>query len=207
MSSDQQNEMKPVLRALHTWWFGPLDGPLARNPEKTEMWFKRSDETDTHCRRNFGAYLPIAASIDWDLDDLTREEKVGLVLLLDQMPRNIHRESGEAFAYDAKAREIAGKLLAAGLGAFYLVEQSFVCLPLEHSEDVADQDRSVLLFAEMAVTAPEGLEETKRNGLDFATKHRDLIRKFGRFPHRNAVLGRQSTEEEEAFLAEHGRGF
>lgn len=207
MPSEQQNEMKPVLRALHNWWFGPLDGPLARNPEKAEMWFKRSDETDDHCRKMFGAYVPVAAEIDWDLDDLSREEQVGLVVLLDQMPRNIHRESGEAFAFDATARVIANELLKNGLGAFYLVEQSFVCLPLEHSEDVADQDRSVLLFAEMAVTAPEGLEEIKRMGLDFATKHRDLIRKFGRFPHRNAVLGRESTEEEEAFLAEHGRGF
>jgi uncharacterized protein (DUF924 family) len=207
MPSEQQNEMKPVLRALHTWWFGPLDGPLARNPEKSEMWYKRSDETDAHCRKMFGPYLPLAASIDWDLDDLTREEKVGLVLLLDQMPRNIHRESGEAFAYDAKARDIAGRLLEDGLDAFYLVEQYFVCLPFQHSEDIADQDRGILLVAEMAVTAPEDLKEIKRVGLDYATKHRDLIRKFGRFPHRNEVLGRESTEEEEAFLAEQGRGF
>ena len=94
-----------------------------------------------------------------------------------------------------------------GPDRFYLVEQTFVCLPFMHSELIADQDRCVLLFAGMAVTAPEELAESKRNGLDFATKHRDIIRRFGRFPHRNGMLGRESTEEEAIFIAKHGRGF
>lgn len=207
MSSDQQTALKPVLRDIHAWWFGPLAAPTDRNPEKAEMWFKRSDETDAHIRDTWGESIAAAAAVAWELDDLTREEQVGLIVLLDQFPRNIYRTTGDAFAYDRKARAIAEELLADGLDSFYLVEQSFVCLPFEHSEAIADQDYALLLFAEMAVNAPEELAETKRLGLDFATKHRDLIRKFGRFPHRNEMLNRPSTEEEKAFLAEHGRGY
>mgnify|MGYP000005861350 CR=1 FL=1 len=148
-----------------------------------------------------------AAAVDWDIDTLSREEKAGLIVLLDQFPRNIHRESGQAFAYDEKARGLAARMIEPGLETFHLVEQTFVCLPFEHSENIADQDRSVLLFSAMAVSAPEDWKDIKRMGLDYATKHRDLIRKFGRYPHRNEMLGRDSTEDEKAFLAEHGRGF
>ena len=207
MPSDEQNAMQPILRDIHRYWFGPLAAPADRNPEKAEIWFKRSDETDTHIRETWGDAIAAAAAVAWDLDELSREEQVGLIVLLDQFPRNIYRTTGEAFAYDGKARAIADALLVDGLDRFYLVEQSFVCLPLEHSEAIADQDRALLHFAEMAVNAPEELAEAKRSGLDFATKHRDLIRKFGRFPHRNEMLGRESTEEEKAFLAEHGRGY
>ena len=207
MPSPEQKVLTPALRDIHLYWFGPLAGPSDRSAEKAEIWFKQSDETDAHIREAYGGLIPRAAPVDWDLDALTREEKVGLVIVLDQFPRNIHRESGEAFAHDTKAREIAGRLIDGGLDRFYLVEQMFVCLPFEHSEDIADQDVSVLLFAGMAVTAPQDWKDRRRNGLDVAARHRDVIRKFGRFPHRNVMLGRESTEEEAAFLAEHGRGF
>ncbi|MEP0322255.1 DUF924 family protein [Bauldia litoralis] len=207
MPSDEQSAMQPILRDIHRYWFGPLAAPADRNPEKAEIWFKRSDETDAHIRETWGDAIAAAAAVAWDLDELSREEQVGLIVLLDQFPRNIYRTTGEAFAYDRKARAIADALLVDGLDRFYLVEQTFVCLPFEHSEAIADQDRALLHFAEMAVNAPEELAEAKRLGLDFATKHRDLIRKFGRFPHRNEMLGRESTEEEKAFLAEHGRGY
>jgi len=207
MPSPDQNALTPVLRDIHLCWFGPLAGPTDRNAEKAEIWFKQSDETDTHIRETYGRYIAPAVAIDWDLDALSREEQVGLIILIDQFPRNIHRETAEAFAHDAKAREIAGRLIDRGLDRFYLVEQTFLCLPFEHSEDAADQDFSVMLFAEMAVAAPEDWKERKRSGLDIAAKHRDVIRKFGRYPHRNVMLGRASTEEETAFLVEHGRGF
>jgi uncharacterized protein (DUF924 family) len=207
MPSEQQNELRPVLRDIHLYWFGPLPTPAARNAEKAETWFKPSDAVDAHIRETYGRFIAGAAAIHWDLDALSREEQVALVVLLDQFPRNIFRQSGEAFAYDAKSLAIADRLLEEGLDRFYLVEQGFICLPFEHSEDVADQDRSLLLFAEMAVIAPEDWKERRRNGLDIATRHRDLIRKFGRFPHRNEMLGRETTEEEAKFMAEHGRGY
>ena len=97
-------------------------------------------------------------------------------------------------------------LVADGLDRFWLYEQSFVCLPFEHSEEIADQDLSVMLYARMAVEAPDGWLANRRELVDYATKHRDIIRKFGRFPHRNVVLGRTSTPEELEFL-KGGRGY
>ncbi|WP_421724902.1 DUF924 family protein [Bauldia sp.] len=207
MPSDQQEALAPVLRDIHAYWFGPLSSPTARNPEKSEIWFKQSDETDAHIRDTYGRYIDEAAAIDWDLDALSREEQVGLIILLDQFPRNIHRDSGQAFAYDAKVLAITDALIAAGLYRFYLVEQAFVGIPLQHSEDIADQDRALLVYAQQAISAPDDWKDLKRTWLDFACKHREIIRKFGRYPHRNEVLGRPSTEEEVAFMKEHGRGY
>jgi uncharacterized protein (DUF924 family) len=198
---------RSILREIHRYWFGDLKSPDGYPAEKSKIWFNRSDETDEHIRLTFGPYIPEAAEERWDLASLSREEAIALVVLLDQFPRNIFRESGEAFAFDFKAREIARHLIAMGKERFYWIERSFLYLPLEHSEHVADQDESVLLYAELAVSGPDNLSDTFRYHLDFATKHRDLIRRFGRFPHRNVMLGRQSTPEEEAFVKEHGRGY
>jgi uncharacterized protein (DUF924 family) len=195
-----------VLDDVHAFWFGALDGPEATS-DRWEQWFQQNDDFDRTIREQFGEAMIGAAAAAWKLDDLTRTQQVGLVILLDQFPRNIHRSDGSAFAYDATARRHAEKLIAGGVDRFFLVERPFLFLPLMHSEAVADQDRCVLLLASEALRAPEEWTETFRLNLDFATKHRDLIRKFGRFPHRNAMLGRATTEEEAAFLAEHGRGF
>ncbi len=127
--------------------------------------------------------------------------------MLDQFPRNLHRTSGGAFEYDPIARGHANHLIAGGVDRFYLVERPFLFLPFMHSEDVADQDNCLLLLATEAVSCPESWVDTFRGNLDFATKHRDLIRKFGRFPHRNVMLGRASTPEEAEFLEKNGRGF
>jgi uncharacterized protein (DUF924 family) len=206
MTQTDTATVPPALAEIHEFWFGELTGIADLAEAKRPIWFKRSDETDQTIRERFGDFIPRAAAIDWDLDGLSREEQVGLVLLFDQFPRNIFRDSSEAFAYDAKAREIARRLME-NRDRFFLIERFFLFLPFEHSEDVADQDTAILLYAEVACDCPESFVDYARNGLDYASKHRDIIRKFGRFPHRNASLGRASTDEEEAFLAEHGRGF
>jgi len=124
-----------------------------------------------------------------------------LIILLDQLSRNVFRGSPEAFAADPHARDIARRMVATGLDASLTpVERIFIYLPFEHSEDLADQDQSVRLF------------ETLRGDLgdkttDYADRHREVIREFGRFPHRNAVLGRQNTPAEEEYLARPGAGF
>lgn len=207
MPSPEQTALQPVLRDIHRYWFGDLKSPTDRSgDDKSSIWFRQSDETDAHIRETYGPYIDRAAVVDWDLDALSREEQVGLVILLDQFPRNIYRTTGEAFAYDSKAREIARQLADRGLDRFWLAEQTFVCLPFEHSEDIADQDLSVMLYAKMAVEAPADWKDNKREATDYATKHRDIIRKFGRFPHRNEMLGRESTPEEVEFL-KGGRGY
>jgi len=196
-----------ALDEVHEYWFGKLGGPEAKAPDKAKIWFEQRDETDQYIRDRFGAAIPEAAAKDWDLGALTREQQVGLVVLLDQFPRNIHRTGGEAFAYDGKALAIADEMIAADIERYFIVERLFVILPVMHSEKITDQDRCVMLLAEQALTVPEEWKEDFRFALDMGTKHRDLIRKFGRYPHRNEMLGRATTEEEAAFLAAHGRGF
>ncbi|MEO8668379.1 MAG: DUF924 family protein [Bauldia sp.] len=198
---------RSILKDIHRYWFGDRTSPDDFPEDKSKIWFTRSDEIDEHIRRTFGPYISDAAEARWDLADLSREEQIALVVLLDQFPRNIFRVSGEAFAWDAKARDIARRLIALGKDRFTWIERTFLYLPFEHSEHLADQDYSVLLFAELAVEAPDSLTATMRNDLDYATRHRDLIRKFGRFPHRNVMLDRPSTPEEAAFVKEHGRGY
>ncbi len=195
------------LDEVHEYWFGTLDAPEAKAPEKAKLWFERNDETDRTIRERFGWAIADAAALEWNLGALSRREQIGLVVLLDQFPRNIYRTTGQAFAYDPRARGIAGALMALGIDRFYLAERLFLFLPSMHSEAIADQDRCVLLVAEQALAVPEDWKENLRQALDFATKHRDLIRRFGRFPHRNEMLGRESTDAEKAFLAAHGRGF
>ena len=199
--------VKKVLTDIHRYWFGGLNSPTDTvAPEQVKTWFEPTKEVDEHIRDTFGKYLEPAKETEWDVDNLSRMEQVGLVILLDQFPRQIHRESGDAFAYDEKALSIARRLLAAGPQRFWPAERTFVFLPFEHSENLADQDYAVLMFAAEAVAAPEVAKDGLRMALDFATKHRDIIRKFGRFPHRNVVLGRESTPEEVEFL-KGGRGF
>jgi uncharacterized protein (DUF924 family) len=196
-----------ILDDIYRYWFGALAGSEDYPEDKAGMWFKRSDDTDAFIRDNFGASVPEAAKREWIRAELSRQQQIAMVILLDQFPRNIFRTTAEAFAYDAKARAVARELLKLGDDRFYFAERAFLYLPFEHSEDGADQDLSVLLFAEAAVAAPDALKDNFRMFLDYATKHRDLIRKFGRFPHRNQVLGRKSTSEEEEFLKVSGRGF
>jgi len=196
-----------ILNDIHDYWFGPLAGPFDYPKDKSQLWFKQADETDDYIRATFGAAIADAAGSDWNLEELTREQQVGLVVLLDQFPRNVFRTSAESFAYDATAGAIARRLVERDRDRFFLIERPFLYLPFEHSEDMPDQDYAVFLTAEAALAAPEALKATFRNFLDFATKHRDVIVRFGRFPHRNELLGRQSTPEEATFVKEHGRGF
>ena len=197
-----------VLDDIHRYWFGDLSAPdQPVGEERVQRWFRPTEAIDAHIRDTWGGYFDEAGAANWDLPWLTREQQLGLIILLDQFPRQIWRASGEAFAYDAAALAIARQLTAdGGWRRFWPVEQTFLFLPFEHSENLADQDRALLLFAAAACEAPAALVEWCRGGQDFATKHRDIIRKFGRFPHRNAMLGRESTPEEVEFL-KGGRGF
>jgi uncharacterized protein (DUF924 family) len=124
-----------------------------------------------------------------------------LIILVDQLSRNVFRGSSEAFAADDHAREIARRAIDAGLdGTLSPLERQFLYLPFEHSECIDDQNRSVRLF--------EGLREALGDScVDYASRHRDVIAAFGRFPHRNAVLGRVNTPEEEIYLARADAGF
>ena len=183
--------MTPAAHDVLEVWFGA--DPHLWQPEK---WFVRDDTFDTLCRDRFADAIDpvIAGALDpWAA---TPEGALALVILLDQIPRNIHRATPRAFAGDARARDVAHQAIAAGHDeALTPAQRVFLYMPFQHSEDAADQDLSVRLFETLRGT-PAG------QAVPYAHSHRGVILRFGRFPHRNAMLGRASTEAELAFFAE-----
>lgn len=195
-----------ILDSVYAYWFGDLKAWDEQPDEQRRTeWFRPTEAIDAHIRDNWGQHVTAVRDASWDLAALTKRQQAGLIVMLDQFPRQIHRNSGEAFACDPVALAIA-RALVANWRRFFIVEQTFVMLPFEHSEAVADQDIAVKLYAERTLEVPPDHLESARLQLDYATKHRDIVRKFGRFPHRNAALGRESTPEEVEFL-KGGRGF
>lgn len=161
-----------------------------------ERWFARDDGFDERCRIDLLHAHHAAARRELEHWMDTPDGALALVILLDQIPRNVFRGSGHAFATDPLARHYASR--AIGRGDDRVVDpvlRAFFCMPFEHSESMADQDRSVQLAA-----ALDG------DYLAYALKHRDVIERFGRFPHRNRVLGRENTADEQAWL-DAGGGF
>ena len=159
-------------------------------------WFTKDEAFDRRCRDGFlGVYEDAAAGrlAAWE------ETPVGalaLVLLLDQFPRNMFRGTPRAFATDPLAREVADRAIARGFDESVAPDlRIFFYLPFEHSEDLADQERSVALHEQAGLTEQ----------MSYAIDHRDIIARFGRFPHRNRILGRETTADEQAFLD--GGGF
>jgi uncharacterized protein (DUF924 family) len=183
-----------TAKAVLDFWFGAP--PFVSRPE----WFRKDPAFDETIRGRFGALVD--AAIDGRLG-WGREDRLAEILLLDQFPRNLFRGQARAFAGDARARALALALIDEGAdAALHLLQRWFVYLPLEHAEDLGLQDRCVALCAALAAASPE-----MASMLDYAERHRDVIRRFGRFPHRNAALGRASTPDEVAYLATPGSGF
>lgn len=169
---------------------------------REQRWFRRDEAFDAAIRERF--LLAVEAARDGALDPwaATAKGALALVIVLDQFPRNMFRGSHLAFAGDAHARRIARAAIAANAeAALNPVERVFLYLPFEHSEDLADQDRAVQLFESLA-----GFPEVAST-IEYAHRHRDVIARFGRFPHRNVALGRANTAAETAYLAEPGAGF
>jgi uncharacterized protein (DUF924 family) len=161
-----------------------------------DRWYKADSEFDALVRARFLATHEVAAGGELAGWEETPESALALLIVLDQFPRNIFRGTARAFATDPRARAVAGRAIARGFDrAFAMPERNFFYLPFEHSEDLTDQERSVALC--QATGDAEAIK--------WARLHRDLIRRFGRFPHRNEMLGRASTHEEIAFLE--GGGF
>ena len=186
------------IQAIHDFWFGPLSDQGLAAPEKHNLWFTKSDDTAAHCRNNFGTWVDQALAGTLDHWQSSAAGRVALVLLLDQFTRNIYRDTPKAFAGDPAARLLSKTALDddewQGLPSIHKV---FLLMPLEHSESIADQTLCVEQFT--AITQTNDHPQIA-NFLRYAQAHKDVIQRFGRFPHRNAILGRPCTAEELSYL-------
>jgi uncharacterized protein (DUF924 family) len=190
----QETEMS--IRTVLDFWFGAEPGAMRA------AWFEKNDAFDAQCRAILGPLAARAATGELDSWLDTEEGSLALIVLLDQAPRNLHRGTPSAFATDPAALKAARATIAKGFDrALGAVERVFVYLPFEHAEDLAAQDEACALMRAL----PEA--SWKARIVDYADKHRDVIARFGRFPHRNAVLGRDSTQAEKTYLSQPGAGF
>jgi uncharacterized protein (DUF924 family) len=167
------------------------------------LWFKTDPSFDATIRERFAALVEAAIAGRLSAWEAAPDSALALVILLDQLPRNAWRGTPRAFSGDAAARAVAGRAVERGLdGQVPLARRHFFYLPFEHSEDLADQERSCALFYRWAEEYPEDERAKAKEQLRYVDRHKEIIERFGRFPHRNAILGRPSTPQEEAFLKE-----
>lgn len=198
------SEMTPPdltrAEALLDFWFGPPGTP--ERTQAREVWFKADAAFDAACRRQFLGDHERAAAGELAAWQRAPESSLALVLLLDQLPRNLFRDTPRAFATDPLARQMARHAIDAGFDRrLPPVWRWFFYLPFEHAEELADQALCVALHQSL----PE--DGDKAELLHYARRHYEIIARFGRFPHRNRVLGRTSTPEEAEFLREPGSAF
>ena len=196
------------IDAVLTFWFGNGQTATQIAAEKTALWWSKDPNTDRQIADRFGATSEAAAIgqlADWAK---TPRGLLALIICTDQFPRNIHRGTPRAFAYDPTALAFAKTCIDSGAAQqLKPIERTFAYLPFEHSEDLTDQQRSISLYQTLATAAPAAEAELFTGSLDFARRHHEIIQRFGRFPHRNLILGRPSTTAERTFLATPGASF
>ncbi len=192
-------------QAILTFWFGEQTAPDYGQYRKA--WFVKDAAFDEQIRQLFLADTEKAAAGDYDNWQASPACAVALLLLLDQFPRNLYRGSARSFATDEKARQVAKQIVTTGADKDLLpAYRFFIYVPFEHSEEIADQNRCVELMEALIKDVPE-LDTGLQGGLDYAIRHREVIEQFGRFPHRNEILNRQSTPAEITFLQQPGSRF
>lgn len=193
---------------LLDWWFGAEGSATEVAAARQGLWFGKRDGQDLEAEARFGALVERALA--GDLKDWLDDPQAWLaqLILLDQLPRMIFRDTPRAFAGDSRARPLLQEGLERGWDRRLTpIQRVFAYLIFEHAEDLPLQDRAVELFADLLNEAAVDERPLFANFLDFAERHQRVIARFGRFPHRNAILGRASTDEEQAFLREPGSRF
>ena len=190
------------------FWFGVLnsDGDVAK--DKTQLWFIKRESTDRLIEEKFGALVEAASNESLDHWLGSPRGTLALIILLDQFTRNIYRNQATCFAQDPKALKYCLEGLSQGTDLeLRPLERMFFYMPLEHSENLKHQDLSVQLFDKLRSLAPGDTKKHAESFYKYALSHREIIQRFGRFPHRNAILGRENTPEETAFLSQPGSSF
>jgi uncharacterized protein (DUF924 family) len=195
-------ETNSQVQAILKFWFG--DSPQESSYEqRRQLWFRKRPEFDAEIRQRFADVYEQAATGALDAWQQAPLSCLALIIVLDQFPRNMFRDTPQAFATDAKALDVAQRAVAQGFDQqLRPLQRIFLYLPFEHSENLAHQHQSVELTRQLSAEAP-----ALADVFDYAVRHQDVIERFGRFPHRNRILGRESTPEEIEFLKQPGSSF
>ena len=191
-------------KAVLTFWFGDDSDDGAVIQQKSSLWFGKDAAVDRQIAVQFSTMIDAVVASS----QLPAHQQLAQVILLDQFTRNIYRNSAKAFAYDERALAIVLEGLSTGLDQqLRPIERVFYYLPLEHSELLEHQLRSVELFTALVAQVPDQWRSAFAGFADYAIRHQVIIERFGRFPHRNAILGRASTAGELEFLQQPGSSF
>lgn len=199
------NEIEQVLE----FWFGSAGADGAIDPAKRKMWFGHSRKHDAEIRKRYAALHERACRGELDAEwTQSPRGRLALILILDQFSRHIHRGTSLAFAQDPAAQRLAVDGIERGVDRELIpAQRAFFYLPFEHAEDIELQRLCVRCFDGLAHTVAQARRKDYEGFLDYARRHCEVIERFGRFPHRNALLGRASTPEEIEFLKERGSSF
>jgi uncharacterized protein (DUF924 family) len=205
---------RQLAHELLEYWFGPRPYQPEAIAARMPLWFggagdpARQAATDAELATRFGAAAQAAAAGEYASWASSPRRSLALVLLLDQLPRNLHRGTATAFAQDRAALELVVAGMHSGAdAALEPIERMFYYLPLQHAESLAVQEESLAACRRLPAEATPGWGELFAGVLEFARQHHAIIARFGRFPHRNVALARESTPEELAWLAESGERF
>ena len=199
---------KSDIQCVLDFWFAGSGMDSPRVDSRMDRWFGVDDSLDRQIREEFGDLVQKASDnklMDWAE---TPEGCLALIILLDQFRRNIYRGSAEAFTLDHMALKLCiDGTIAGDHKSLTAMQRLFYFMPLQHAESAAVQKKSVSIFQALAEDATDTLRETFLTTAQFAELHHDIVVEFGRFPHRNAALGRESTPEERAFLEQPNSSF
>ena len=184
------------------FWFGESEPGYDELEQRIILWFEATSDVDAEIGSRFGALVQKAKSGGLDDWKATPRGRLALIVLQDQFPRNLYRGREEAFASDAEALGNCLEGIELGVDtSLVVVERAFFYMPLQHAEELAIQEKSVKLFSHLVAECSEAIRPQIGRFLASAKSHRNVITKFGRFPHRNHSLGRECTEAEARFLA------
>jgi uncharacterized protein (DUF924 family) len=197
--NDRPETTVPAQEILD-FWFGKSNSPEFGKSQK--KWFEKNVDFDSEVRSRFLSQYELAVSGQLDSWQDSAQECLALIIILDQFSRNMFRGTSQAFATDSKALIAADRAVKNKFDRSLLaVQRWFLYLPFEHSENIEHQQKSVELFSQL------GGDSENEMVIDYARRHLEIIERFGRFPHRNQILGRETTPEEAEFLKQPGSGF
>ncbi len=200
--------MQTEIDAIVDYWLGPNEHDVDVMRQQWRLWYTASKATDNTIRQRFGANLAAAEADQLSQWQETPKGCVALTILLDQFTRNLHRGTADAFRNDARALNVASALIAKnehpGLS---IAGQVMLFHPFHHAESEEAQAQAIHLFTGLLARSPEPWQSELEKHLRFVRNHAEIIRRFGRFPHRNAILARSSTAEELAFLKNDARTY